>query len=355
MIPVDWLDNLAAPHINRGAGVAVVGALGDEVAYRFRGHIEANGPPPAANTLFELGAVTQIFTSVLLAHTIRKGLLDLDQPVATLLPELKSLPDWITPLRLATHNAGLPRLPTHIARKSITNTRNPYAQFTLDDLIEWVAAYRSRKQPATTAFAHSILGMGLLGLALAVAYDAPLERILEDEICAPLGLSDTVYLCSDEQLGRLATPHDGAGRAVEPWAFPGLMGAGGLKSTPKDIGRLLNAILAAKTEESELALAIRDTLEIRRPAPRSDGEGGGLGWAILHAGKPPAFIHRLDGITNGSQALIAVAPGPGLGAAILTNSGPRARDALKPPRKQMMSAFTLAWSLPAAEPTSPTD
>ncbi len=349
MIPTDWLDNMGAPFIKRGAGIAIAGVLGDEAAFRFHGRTFALGPPPTATTLFELGALTQIFTAILLALTVRKHRIALDQPIAEMVPEFRDLPKWITPMRLATHAAGIPRVPPEIARRSLLNTRNPYAQYSTEELIRWGTSFRPRREPAANAFSYSHLGMALLGLVLADVYDAPFETALRREVCKPLGLNDTVFECGEEQSDRFATPHDGKGRPAAPWAFPGLGGAGGLQSTAQDMSLLVKAVLRAKNPDSPLSEAIADTLEIRRRARRPDGEGGGLGWSIVHAGKPPAFIHKLDGRTNGSQAFIAVAPGPGLGAAVLTNNGPKARDAMKPPHKHIIPAFTSAWSRPAVD------
>ncbi len=343
MIPPDWLDTLAMPFRRRGDGFAVVGVLEEETAFRFHGHVHRLGPPPTADTLFELGGVTEIFTAILLAVMVHKGKLALDRPVAELVPELRALPEWITPLRLATHTAAMPRVPAAIARRSLVNMTNPHADFGVDDLVRWAARFRRRRPPAEGAFAYSVLGMGLLGYVLEEINRAPLDALFADEIFAPLGLKDTVYRCSEEQEARLATPH-GRGKPVAVWTYGALAGAGGLLSSPADIARLIKAVLTAPSRDDLLGKAIADTLEIRRRPRQGDGEGGGLGWTILHAGKPPAFIYSDAGRTNGSQAFLFVAPQPGLGAAVLVNAGPRARDAMNAPRRQMIKTFTMAWA-----------
>jgi CubicO group peptidase (beta-lactamase class C family) len=225
---------------------------------------------------------------------------------------------------------------------------NPYADFGVDDLVRWAARFRPRRPPAEGAFAYSVVGMGLLGYVLEEINRARLDVLFADEIFAPLGLKDTVYRCNTDQEARLATPH-GRGKPVAVWTYGGLAGAGGLLSSAADIARLIAAVLKAPSRDDVLGKAIADTLEIRRRPRQADGEGGGLGWTVLRASKPPAFIYTDAGRTNGSQALIAVAPQPGLGAAVLVNAGPRARDAMNPPRRQLIKTFTMAWAeLPAA-------
>lgn len=355
MIPADWLNNLAVPFARRKAGTAVVGALGGKTAYAFRGSVREGGPAPAPDTLFELGAITQIFTATLAAVAAREGRLALDRPIAEIAPKLAGLPAWITPIRLATHTAGIPRLPPAITRQSLLDMANPYAGFSRDDLLAWAASYRPKREPSETGYAASILGMALLGLAVSLAFDLPFDEALKQRLLEPLGMADTLFNPDEDRIARMATPHDRRGKPVEPWRFGGLIGAGGLRSTAADMGRFLTAVLAAGKGSGDIDGAIRDTLEIRRRAPRADGEGGGLGWLIVHAGKPPAFIHRLDARTNGSQALIAIAPGPGLAAVVMANRGPRGRDALRPPRQEFLKSFVASWSLPSMADESGTD
>jgi len=355
MIPLDWLDTLATPFIRRGAGVAVAGALEDETAFRFHGRVHKLGPPPTENTLFELGGVTELFTAILLALMVRKGRLEFDAPVASLVPELGGLPEWVTPLRLATHTAGMPRVPREIARRSALNMSNPYARFSFEDLAAWAKSFRRKQPPAEGDFTYSVVGMGLLGFVLEEINRKRLGELFDEKIMKPLGLADTAYRLSEDQEARLATPHDGKGKPVAAWEFNALAGAGGLKSSAADVAKLMRAVLAAPSAGTELGKAIADTLEIRRRPPQASGEGGGLGWSIVLAGKPPAFVFTLTGRTNGSQAFLFVAPQPKLGAAVLVNAGPRARDALNPPRRQMLKTFAMAWAaLPeGASPSSP--
>jgi CubicO group peptidase (beta-lactamase class C family) len=76
------------------------------------GRIRAlDGPAPRADTLFEIGSVTKVFTALLLAEAVTRGELSLDTPVGDLLPEV-DVPTRdgvaITVEHLATHTAGCP-------------------------------------------------------------------------------------------------------------------------------------------------------------------------------------------------------------------------------------------------------
>ena len=77
--------------------------------------------PVDADTIFEIGSVTKVFTSLLLADMVQRGEVALD-PVAKYLPSGVKMPErngrQITLEDLATHTSGLPRLPSNLHPKA---------------------------------------------------------------------------------------------------------------------------------------------------------------------------------------------------------------------------------------------
>ena len=63
------------------------------------------------NTVFTIGSTTKVFTTILLADMISKGLINLDDPIEKYLPSNVSVPQFnghkITIEDLATHTSGL--------------------------------------------------------------------------------------------------------------------------------------------------------------------------------------------------------------------------------------------------------
>src|SRR4051794_35098230 len=51
-----------------------------------------DGPAPAADTQFEIGSITKVFTGLLLAIAVQRGELGLNTPVQELLPGDATLP-----------------------------------------------------------------------------------------------------------------------------------------------------------------------------------------------------------------------------------------------------------------------
>ncbi len=73
--------------------------------------------PLNGDTVFEIGSITKVFTSLILADMVRKGEVALTDPVAKYLPDTVKVPTRndrpITLQDLATHTSGLPSLPSH--------------------------------------------------------------------------------------------------------------------------------------------------------------------------------------------------------------------------------------------------
>ena len=83
------------------------------------------------NTVFEIGSITKVFTSTLLADMVARGLVAFDDPVGKYLPTTVKVPSRngrvITLVDLATQHSGLPRLPDHLTSG---DPLNPYADYT---------------------------------------------------------------------------------------------------------------------------------------------------------------------------------------------------------------------------------
>ena len=89
-------------------------------------------------TLFEIGSVTKLFTSLLLADMVIRRKAERDEPVAKLLPSSVRVPErngrQITLVDLAKHLSGLPRLPANLTPN---DPADPYAHYTAQHLYEW--------------------------------------------------------------------------------------------------------------------------------------------------------------------------------------------------------------------------
>src|SRR5262249_36788679 len=124
------------------------------------GRLAAGDPRPLnGDTVFEIGSVTKVFTSLLLADMAQRGEVALNDPVAKYLPaEGVKMPErggrQITLVDLATHTSGLPRLPSNLKP---ANSANPYADYTVKQLYEFLSGY-TLERDIGAQFEYSNLG-----------------------------------------------------------------------------------------------------------------------------------------------------------------------------------------------------
>ena len=277
------------------------------VAY---GHL-AKGDPRTVdgNTIFEIGSVSKVFTSLLLADMVNRNQVSLDDPVAKYLPDDVALParsgKVITLLDLSTHSSGLPRIPTNLKPK---DPRNPYAGYTVDDLYQFLSGYTLPRDPGSE-FEYSNLGAGLLGHVLACRAGTDYESLIRRRITQPLSMADTGITLSSSMEQRMATGHNAMLAPVANWDLPTLAGAGALRSSANDMLTFLEAFLGYR--ESPLAPAMRAMLDVRRPMGKIEI---GLAWFLLGEGA----WH--GGGTGGFRSFLGCEPKAGIGVVVLSNA-----------------------------------
>ena len=145
----------------------VVGILEADGSTRilWEGTAGPEAAPLGPRSIFEIGSVTKTFTGALLAESAARGVVALDDPVASYLPDSVRVPSRegreITLLDLATHHSGLPRLPDNYTPP---DPSNPYSDFTVEKLYAFLAQHELRRTPGSEG-EYSNLGYGLLGHA----------------------------------------------------------------------------------------------------------------------------------------------------------------------------------------------
>jgi len=294
------------------AGGFVSAELSADVAtYSTAGTIPAPANVPPERVIFEIGSVTKVFTGLLLAQASLDGKVGLDDPIAKHLPaDLPPDPSVaeITLRQLSSHTSGLPRLPSNLR---VTNTIDPYADYTVARLYEFLRAHQLPK-PAPQPAAYSNLGVGLLGHILARAYGVTYEELVRTKITGSLGLRDTTITLDAEQQARFAPPHSGT-QAVPAWHFDALAGAGALHSTAADLLLFARALL---DESSPIAPAWRIAREPR--APMGPEVRIGLGILIVDLPAGQAFLH--DGQSGGTRTHFEIIPATRQATVVLLNN-----------------------------------
>jgi serine-type D-Ala-D-Ala carboxypeptidase/endopeptidase len=305
---------VGAQHQTVGIVVGVIGPEGQRVICY--GQLAKNDPRPLnGDTIFEIGSVTKVFTSLLLAEMVQQGQVALDDPVAQYLPPSVKMPERnggaIRLVDLATHTSGLPRLPLNMRMEDRTN---PYADYTSEQLYHFLSKYKLTRDIGSR-YEYSNLGGGLLGHVLACRAGKDYEALVTEEICAPLNMTSTAITLTSEMKARLAVGHNAALTPVQTWDIPTLAGAGALRSSVNDILSFLAANLGYA--ESPLHSAMAAMLKTRRPTGHAGLEIT-LGWHIYTTGGAEIVWH--NGGTGGYCSFIGFDPKSRIGVVALSNA-----------------------------------
>lgn len=294
----------------------VVGLIGPEgrrvVAY---GRLASDDPRSVdGDTIFEIGSITKVFTSLLLADMKQRGEVQLTDPVAQYLPPEVRMPErngeQITLVDLAMHTSGLPRMPTNV---DASDPFNPYAEYSVDRLYQFLSGYRLTRNIGSR-FEYSNLGGALLGHALEKRAGASYASLLEQRITAPLGMNSTGVVLTAEMKTRLARGHAYALEPIPNWDMGALAGAGALHSTANDLLTFLAANLGYT--DTPLAPAMAAMLKTRRDTGRGQVN---LAWFVDVRDGVETVFH--SGSTGGYLSFIGYDPGRKVGVVVLSNSG----------------------------------
>ena len=277
---------------------------------------EQRGRPLDGDTVFEIGSVTKVFTALLLADAVARGEVTLTDPVAKYLPaEGRPKPfdnKPISLLDLVTYTSGLPSVPTNFRPRDL---ENPYADYTVEQLYEFLSEYAPRYYPGSH-YEYANLGFGLLGHVLALKAGRGYEELVVSRICKPLGLSDTRIALTPAMRERLAQGHDKSLHPVPGWDLPTLAGAGALRSTANDMMRFLDA--AQGKRKTDLTPAFRSLLEVRRQTNKNGVYAAG-GWFVETAHNDELVVK--DGGTGGYSSFIGYSARTAIATVLLSNTG----------------------------------
>lgn len=244
-------------------GLVLVACRGEVVLYEEAGFMDREAKRPIQrDTIFRAYSMTKPITAVAALQLCERGLLDLDDPVASYLPELakltvagskpgaKSRP--MTIRDLLRHTAGLSygwgaSVADEGYRKA--NLLDPEAP--LKALTRKLSGIPLDHAPGTV-WKYSI-SLDVLGRVIEVVSKKSLADYFEEHIFAPLGMKDTAFQVSSAKLPRFAANYRLGAKGLQlldapdksRFAKPAILfsGGGGLVSTVDDYLAFAQALL----------------------------------------------------------------------------------------------------------------
>jgi CubicO group peptidase (beta-lactamase class C family) len=137
------VERIDKQHQSIGIVVGVIDSSGHRTVVSYGTFDAGDNRPVNGDTVFEIGSITKVFTSLLLADMTQRGEVSLTDPVAKYLPAAVKMPErngrQITLVDLATHTSGLPRLPSKLSPK---DAANPYADYSVEQLYQFLSGYQ---------------------------------------------------------------------------------------------------------------------------------------------------------------------------------------------------------------------
>ncbi|MFC4907434.1 serine hydrolase domain-containing protein [Actinomadura gamaensis] len=323
------LGELRAEHHVPGATLAVltggsVHELASGLLHRGTGVEAAPGP------VFLAGSLAKVYTATLVMQLADADLIDLDEPVTSVLPEFAT-PDpdatkRITFRRLLSHTGGMTNDFTHDTGRGD------------DCLARYVEALRRVPLdcPPGTALSYGSSGYVVLGRAVEVLTGRTWDQALRERVFAPLGLERSMTLPEEALRFRTAMGHLGE-PGTEPvpapvWdVMPRSAGPyGRVIVSAGDVARFARMHLAGglapdgtRVLSSEAVAAMRGRVADSPDKWSMSADAWGLGWALYDWDGVPGFGH--DGNAATQQSYLRVVPDAEVAVVLLTNGGDFAR------------------------------
>lgn len=315
-IPDDIKDNIQK-RVDYGDNTGIVVGLidGDDVDYFSYGKTDLkNNINVDENSVFEIGSISKVFTTILLADEVNKGNMRLSDPISKYLPKDVKVPNRngkvITLKDLATHSSGLPRMPDNFKPD---NPGNPFADYTVNQMYEFISNYELTKNIGER-YEYSNYAMGLLGHILELKTEKSYEQLIVDNIANKYGMKHTGMVITDEMKKNLAKGHSG-NQEMENWDFLTLGGAGGIKSTATDMVKFIQANMSNDN------FPINKAMQLSHKEAFKNVEGNfkiGLGWHYAPIGDKKIIWH--NGQTAGYHSFAGFIEGTTKGVVVLSNS-----------------------------------
>jgi serine-type D-Ala-D-Ala carboxypeptidase len=247
------------------------------------GSLFGGGPAANPDTIFDLASVTKPFTAVTLARVARRGLVNLDTELGSLVPEaVGSASEHVRLELLLAHRAGL-----EAHRRLYAPLEQGASKIDREAALRECACARipdCTGEPGPEGFPplYSDLGYLLLGEAVRRASSTPLDFLVRQEVSDVLGLrvgSARQWMARGPDVLQHVAPteivgwrggmvrglvHDENALAM---SGRGMSGHAGLFGTARDVVRFGAALLEALASRAEPWLGAADLQPLLRPRP----------------------------------------------------------------------------------------
>jgi CubicO group peptidase (beta-lactamase class C family)/D-alanyl-D-alanine dipeptidase len=353
----DALDGLIMRELaDKGIPAASIALVDDQTVVWAKGFGLANSrtrTPATADTVYRVGSVSKLFTDLAVMQLVERGVLDLDAPVTSYLPDFKPANPFgkaITLRQLMAHRSGLVREPPvgHYFDPAGSTLAASVASLNRTELV----------YAPETHIKYSNAGVAAVGYVLERTQKEPFAPYLKKAVLDPLGLRSSGFEATPELNARLCTGMMWTyhGRTFDAPTFPlGIAPAGCMYSTVNDLGRFMSFLFAGGRGRQGPLLK-QETLEAMwKPQFAQPGEksGFGLGFHLDELQGHRRVGH--NGAIYGFATTLSALPDEKLGVAVVVarDCANALADRIADNALEQMLAARRGQPLPAIEQPSP--
>lgn len=293
-----------------GAAVAIV--RGTEVVFLKGFGEDGHGRPIKETTGFVIGSMSKAFTALAAMRLAEAGLVALETPVGTIVPESQNSGNatWqtITLGHLLTHTSGLP-----------AQTPELPSEASLGEHVSALAQVKMIDDPGVR-HVYSSANYLLAARMLEAASGVPFGTLLAEQVLEPLGIgrgglrsnaSDQAWISRGHRYW-FAWP-----RPADLPPEPGRLATASVTASATDMGHFLRFQLGDGTWEGRRLLRHAGLTRMHTGTAQADGFKYGLGWREVDL----AGVHTIQhgGILPNYRGKMLLMPDRGLGVVVLTN------------------------------------
>lgn len=276
----------------------------------------ATGTPMTDDAPVPVGSITKVVTAAAAMVLVSDGDLDLDEPLAATVPELRELPPRVrgrlTLRHLLSHTGGLPCDPADV--RAATPRRH---------LLDCCRAVDTLTDPGQV-FSYSNIGYLIAGHTVTTITGMSWREAVQALVLDPLGIPARFvtgdHVPHDLVSGHSASRRGRPGRPVVQSLTAAEAAVGALAASALDLVALGRGLLAP---DALLDRESRDQMCTPTPGANPFGlaDGWGLGLATYGTGHPGSHTVGHDGNGDGTSCHLRMNPATGTVVALTTNAG----------------------------------
>jgi serine beta-lactamase-like protein LACTB len=264
-------------------------------------------------TKFRLASVSKVVATTAAAKLAEAGRLDLERPVAELVPEVGEGWPAINVRQLAAHVSGMPHY------QDVDQTRGSQRYATSREAVR-IFAGRSLLGRPGDEYSYSSWGYTLIGAAIEAASGRHFVDYVTAEVTPGLSIGADFTDGPDPDASVAYEIAGNAIRRADKHDFSYTWAGGGLGATPSAIAAFGGRVLAGQIVSARNRDALFEPMMFNVGKPVSEGEYEvGLGWRIAND-RDGARMAFHNGVTIGARSALVLFRDEALSASLLSNA-----------------------------------